>query len=341
MVGFGMVDFDAQLRLFTETLALNKSPKTGEAYASDLRLLKLHLVLARAACVVNQNTELCYQLEKKLDHGKLTPDATQVLESFQIDLSQITSQDLIGYFLFLKQILGYAQTSINRKIVAVRQFFKYLLKHQVLQDPTIIADLETKAIRRNEAPVHLKAEEAFAFLELVRKNGNLRDYAIFLIMLSMGLRISEVVAMNVDDITDDTTVYRVVGGKGNKNRLVPVPPSVRDAVAAYKRVRPGDKAKGKDRLALFLSNKYTRITPRAIQQRLKEYAKATDLTETQKATLTPHKLRHSFATALYLNGEDLRTLMRLLGHEDISTTTIYTHVDEEKLVASLSKNPFA
>lgn len=336
-----MIDFDTQLRLFTETLALNKSQKTGEAYASDLRLLKLHLVLARAKCVVNADPKLCYQLEKSLDNGRLTPNASEILGCFQVDLSQITSQDLIGYFLFLKQGLGYTQSSINRKIVAVRQFFKYLFKHQILHDLTIIADLETKTIRRNEAPVHLKADEAFALLEQVKKGGNLRDYAIFLIMLSMGLRISEVVAMNVDDITQDTTVYRVVGGKGNKNRLVPVPQSVRDAVAAYKRVRPGDKAKGKDRFALFLSNKYTRITPRAIQLRLKEYAKATNLTETKKATLTPHKLRHSFATALYLNGEDLRTLMRLLGHEDISTTTIYTHVDKEKLMASLEKNPFA
>lgn len=336
-----MVDFDAHLRLFTETLALNKSPKTGEAYASDLRLLKLHLVLSRAECVVNLDPELCYQLEENLDNGRLTPAAIEILDSFKVDVSLITAQDLISYFLFLKETLGYAQSSINRKIVSVRQFFKYLLKHEIIHDPTVIADLQTKTVRRNEAPVHLKPEEAFALLEQVKKSGNRRDYAIFLIMLSMGLRISEVVAMNIDDITPETEVYRVVGGKGNKNRVVPVPQSVRDAVAAYKEVRPGDKAKGKHRLALFLSNKYTRITPRAIQQRLKEYAKAANLTETKKALLTPHKLRHSFATALYLNGEDLRTLMRLLGHEDISTTTIYTHVDQEKLIASLDKNPFA
>lgn len=337
-----MVSFDEHLEHFVNTLALNKSPRTSEAYRSDLKLLKLHLVLSRSSCVVNPDRELAYRLEDELSrHGRLSSAGEDLLAQFVVDVAAVTASDLVNYFLFLKQTLGYAQTTINRKIVAVRQFFKYLLQHRVIDDSSVIVDLETKTVRRNEAPVHLKAEEAFAFLQTVKKANNPRDYAIFLIMLAMGLRISEVVAMNVDDIDDRTSVFRVVGGKGNKNRLVPVPDSVKKAVKDYLRVRPGAKARGKDKLALFLGNKYTRITPRAIQQKLKEYAKASPLPESKKELLTPHKLRHSFATALYLNGEDLRTLQRLLGHEDISTTTIYTHVDDEKLLSSLDKNPFA
>lgn len=337
-----MLDFDEQVQNFVATLGLNKSINTARAYHSDLKLLKLHLVLARCPCVQAPSVAQYSRLEEIwVDNGnRLSPPAEELLDFFTVDIEKIKSGDLVDYFLFLKQTLGYAQTTINRKIVAVRRFFQYLLRHQLLDDATIISDLETKAVRRNEAPLHLTADEAFHFLDTVRRYGNERDFAIFLIMLSMGLRISEVANMNVDDIDENTEVFRVVGGKGDKNRHVPVPQSVRQAVAAYKRVRPAAKAKPEHRLALFLSNKYTRLTPRAIQQKLKQYAALSQLPESKKAKLTPHKLRHTYATALYVNGEDLRTLMRLLGHEDIATTTIYTHVDEEKLMASLEKNPF-
>lgn len=339
-----MLDFDLQVERFIAALGINKSLNTAKAYRSDLRLLKLHLVLARCPCVIPPRNKDAYsELEAALeanDH-KLSAVSNRLLDGFTVDLEAIRPDDLVGYFLFLKETQGYAQTTINRKIVAVRRFFKYLFRHELLPDPSLIYDLETKTIYRNEAPLHLSAEEAFRFLDTVRRHGSERDYAIFLIMLSMGLRIGEVIQMNVDDIGPETRFYQVTGGKGGKNRPVPVPGAVREAVADYKQVRPKDKAKGQHRLALFLGNKYTRITPRAIQQKLKEYTELTDLPESKKVILTPHKLRHTFATALYLNGEDLRTLMRLLGHENIATTTIYTHVDSEKLIASLDKNPFA
>ena len=340
-----MLDFDLQVERFIAALGISKSLNTAKAYRSDLRLLKLHLVLARCPCVTPpRNGRIAYgQLEAALEANdqRLDSDSSRLLDGFTVDLEAIRPDDLVGYFLFLKETQGYAQTTINRKIVAVRRFFKYLFDHQLLRDPSLVYDLETKTIHRNEAPLHLTAEEAFHFLDTVRHHGSERDYAIFLIMLSMGLRIAEVIQMNVDDIGRETRFYRVTGGKGGKNRPVPVPPAVREAVADYKRVRPRDKAKRQHRLALFLGNRYTRITPRAIQQKLKEYVELTDLPESKKLMLTPHKLRHTFATALYLNGEDLRTLMRLLGHENIATTTIYTHVDDEKLTASLEKNPFA
>jgi len=339
-----VLDFDLQVERFIAALGITRSLNTAKAYRSDLRLLKLHLVLSRSKCVTPPQDKAAYhELETVLaaNDNKLGLEANRLLDSFTVDLEAVTPDDLVGYFLFLKETLGYTQTTLNRKIVAVRRFFAYLFDHQLLSDPALIRDLETKTIHRNEAPMHLTAEEAFAFLNTVQQHGNERDYAIFLIMLSMGLRIGEVVQMNVDDIGPDTEFYRVTGGKGGKNRPVPVPPAVREAVAEYKKVRPGHKAKGRHRTALFLGNKYTRITPRAIQQKLKDYVQLTDLPESKKVMLTPHKLRHTFATALYLNGQDLRTLMRLLGHEHIATTTIYTHVDKEKLIASLNKNPFA
>ena len=339
-----MLDFDLQVERFIAVLGITKSINTAKAYRSDLRLLKLHLVLARCSCVTPPQDQTAYgDLEAALQANdyRLSAVSGRLLDSFTVDLESIQPDDLVGYFLFLKETLGYAQTTLNRKIVAVRRFFMYLFNHKLLPDPSLISDLETRTIPRNEAPQHLSAEEAFHFLDTVSQHGSERDYAIFLIMLSMGLRISEVVKMNVDAIGPDTDSYRVTGAKGGKNRPVPIPSVVREAIAAYMKVRPGDKAKGQHRLALFLGNRYTRITPRAVQQKLKEYVALTHLPESKKLMLTPHKLRHTFATALYLNGEDLRTLMRLLGHENIATTTIYTHVDKEKLMASLDKNPFA
>ncbi|NMB45129.1 MAG: tyrosine-type recombinase/integrase [Firmicutes bacterium] len=339
-----MLDFDLQVERFIASLSINKSLNTAKAYRSDLRLLKLHLVLARCPCVTLPHSKIAYsefEAAFEADNQRLTAVSSRLLDGFTVDLEAIRPDDLVGYFLFLKETQGYAQTTINRKIVAVRRFFKYLFDRELLPDPFLIYDLETKTIHRNEAPLHLTAEEAFHFLATVQRHGCERDYTVFLIMLSMGLRIGEVVQMNIDDIGPETTFYRVTGGKGGKNRPIPVPPAVREAVAEYKKVRPRGKAKGQHRLALFLGNRYTRITPRAIQQKLKEYVALTDLPDSKKLMLTPHKLRHTFATALYLNGEDLRTLMRLLGHENIATTTIYTHVDDEKLLASLDKNPFA
>ena len=339
-----MLDFDLQLERFIAALGINRSLNTAKAYRSDLRLLKLHLVLSRAHCVTPPQDRTAYhRLETALEanDNRLGPEASRLLDSFTVDLETVTADDLVGYFLFLKETLGYTQTTLNRKITAVKRFFTYLFDHQMLSDPSLTRDLQTKTIHRNEAPMHLTAQEALIFLDTVRQHGDQRDYAIFLIMLSMGLRIGEVVQMNVDDIGPDTEFYRVTGGKGGRNRPVPVPPAVREAVTEYKKVRPGHKSEGQHRMALFLGNKYTRITPRAIQQKLKDYVQLTDLPDSKKLMLTPHKLRHTFATALYLNGEDLRTLMRLLGHEHISTTTIYTHVDKEKLIASLDKNPFA
>lgn len=339
-----VLDFDLQVERFIAALGITKSLNTAKAYRSDLRLLKLHLVLARCTCVTPPRSHTAYSdLEAALEANdqRLEAASNRLLDGFTVDLEAIQPEDLVGYFLFLKETQGYAQTTINRKIVAVRRFFKYLFDHELLSDTSLIYDLETKTIHRNEAPLHLTAQEAFHFLDVVDRHGCERDYAIFLIMLSMGLRIGEVVQMNIDDIGPDTEFYQVTGGKGGKNRPVPVPPAVREAVSNYRRVRPRDKVKGQHRMALFLGNRYTRITPRAIQQKLKDYVELTRLPDSKKVMLTPHKLRHTFATALYLNGEDLRTLMRLLGHENIATTTIYTHVDKEKLIASLDKNPFA
>ncbi|NLK09157.1 MAG: tyrosine-type recombinase/integrase [Firmicutes bacterium] len=339
-----MLDFDLQVERFITVLGLNMSVNTAKAYRSDLRLLKLHFVLAGYDCVLPPEDQSAFhELETSIARNgyRLSKTSRKHLDSFTVDLKRVTADDLVGYFLFLKDTLGYAQSTLNRKIVAVRRFFTYLAKHKLIPDLGIIGDLETKTVRRDEAPKHLSSEEAFEFLDAVKRHGCPRDYAMFLIMVSMGLRVSEVTSMNIDSIGPNVDFYQVVGAKGGKTRHLPVPDAVKEAVADYMKIRPHDQAKGQHRLALFLGNKYTRITSRAVQQKIKEYAELTDLPESKKIMLSPHKLRHTFATALYVNGEDLRTLMRLLGHENISTTTIYTHVDKDKLMASLEKNPFA
>lgn len=164
------------------------------------------------------------------------------------------------------------------------------------------------------------------------ENSKERDYAILTLFLNCGLRLSELANINVDDIKDDKLT---VIGKGNKQRTVYLNDACINAINRYLSVRPKENLK--DKKALFLSKRLQRISIKTIQYLVKKYLKKANLTGKKYST---HKLRHTAATLMYKYGKvDIRTLQKLLGHSNISTTQIYTHVDDSELKEALNKNP--
>lgn len=161
-----------------------------------------------------------------------------------------------------------------------------------------------------------------------------RDYAIITLFLNCGLRLSELVNIDINKIKEDTLT---VIGKGNKERTVYLNDACIRAIENYMRVRPNDSAIDKE--ALFLSSRNTRINKRTVELMVKKYLKNASIVD---GKYTPHKLRHTAATLMYKYGNvDIRALQQILGHESVSTTQIYTHIDDEKLRQAVQSNPLS
>lgn len=228
--------------------------------------------------------------------------------------------------------------SVARKISALRSFFRYLLRQGVLAvDPT--ASVSMPKLGRH-IPVFLSVDEVFSLLEEPGGNDQFqrRDTALLELLYSTGMRVAEIVNLNLEQVDFGAGMVRVVG-KGNKERLIPVGSQALDAVTLYldnrllllaKRREQGKKG---DEQALFLNNRGGRLTTRSVERMVQSYAIRAGIA----APVTPHALRHSFATHLLEMGADLRVVQELLGHASLSTTQKYTHLTVDHLMAVYDK----
>jgi len=219
----------------------------------------------------------------------------------------------------------------NEKIVSIRQFWKYLKTKAHLIDDNITEELETpkqpKRIVR-----YLTLEESVRLL-IETGSSSVRDNCIITIFLNCALRLSELAALNVDQVNTD--ILSVIG-KGNKERKIYMTPAVKQALAQWLPIR---NAMTISTDALFISRNGGRLTTRAIQNVVKKHILSAGL---NPKGLSTHKLRHTAATLMYKYGHvDIRSLQQLLGHESIATTEIYTHVDDSQLQAAVNANPLA
>ncbi|SFL89308.1 tyrosine-type recombinase/integrase [Halanaerobium salsuginis] len=227
----------------------------------------------------------------------------------------------------------------NRKLFAIRSFYKYLLHYEMVNKNPAEAIDSSKTDTRLE-PIYLKLKEAQQFIAAIEEHGGinkLRDLAITKLFLYAGLRISELVNLDFDNLDLEDSSIKFYG-KGNKERYVPLHEDVIIAIRKYMRERNSIKIKESDaRQAIFLSRHGRRLSPRTIQLFVKKYAKQAGLSRAEK--ITPHKLRHTFATTLYRQTKDIKVLQDLLGHSNISTTQIYTHVDTEEKKNAIDELP--
>ncbi len=248
-------------------------------------------------------------------------------------IKSISLSDLYAFMAFVSNDRDNSSYARARKVASLKSFFKYITFKAKLIDFNPAAELESPKIMKR-LPRYLNVEESKQLLNSIDGEFSERDYAIITIFLNCGLRLSELVGINLNNIKG--SVLTVIG-KGNKERSIPLNQACIKALDGYMKVRPVNAVK--DRNALFLSARKQRISKESVQKIVKKYIRAAGLDPERYST---HKLRHTAATLMYKYGHvDIRSLQELLGHESISTTQIYTHLDSNQLRTAVDSNPLA
>lgn len=255
-------------------------------------------------------------------------------------LKKITLQDIHGYISYMAIDLKSSPATRARKISAIRVFFKYLTSKAKIIDVNPAQDLETPKLGKR-MPRYLSLEESKKLLNVSQDDtdrNSVRDHAIITLFLNCGMRLSELVGINISNIDFSESRMTVIG-KGNKERTIYLNKACMNALKDYLSIRPHDKVKNDSRDALFLSERKERISNRTVQNIVKNELARAGLDTTKYSV---HKLRHTAATLMYQYGDvDIRALQELLGHESISTTEIYTHVNDERVRNAVENNPLA
>ena len=308
-----------ELQSFLDHLSLNRnaSAHTVEAYASDIGQF-LHFTAAARGC------------------------APEALRPAQLDLAAVRA------FMADLHRQGHARTSVSRKLSALRAFGRFLRREGIIEiDP---ASLAAAPKREHKVPAHLSVDEMTRLLEMPDAGEPLgrRDRAILELFYASGLRLSELVQLDLGDVNLNARIVRVMG-KGRKERLVPFNTSTKTALAAWLKDRaalreaaivgeprpaPGSRRSAEARREpVFVNFRGTRLTGRSVQRLVARYVSGCST----RFGISPHALRHSFATHLLEHGADLRAIQELLGHVQLSTTQRYTHVNVAQLQLAYRK----
>ena len=240
--------------------------------------------------------------------------------------------------LMIRRYLGYvhkknAKSTVARKLSAIRSFYRYLIKRGLIEDNP--AEMISTPKQRKTIPGYLSVDEMFRLLDSIQTETlfGLRNRAIFETLYSSGIRVSELAGMNISDVDFARSLIRVMG-KGGKHRIVPIGQKALEAIKAYRNQlrRETGNASG-DEGPLFLNKDRGRLTTRSIARILNKLVDACGLI----SPVSPHALRHTFATHLLDAGADLRTVQELLGHKSLSTTQKYTHVSIDRLMKTYDR----
>jgi len=241
-------------------------------------------------------------------------------------------QAMLSYLLDLKE-RGYAATTVARKVAAIKSFFGFLVAEGILRNNPTQGVSSAKVGKSLPKPISIS--QVHRLLEQPTKLSTpeaKRDSAMLHLLYASGMRVSELVSLNLDDIIDDG--YVRCFGKGHKERLIPIAPRAALVVKEYLTEARPHLAHNIDEKALCLNRRGERLTRQGLWQILKGYAKSAEL----GTEITPHTLRHSFATHMLSGGADLRSVQELLGHANISTTQVYTHLTTEHIRRAYEKS---
>ena len=259
------------------------------------------------------------------------------ISSADIELVRsVTISDLYAFMVYCKEELKNNTATRARKTSTLRIFFKYMSvqTHRLETNPAEL--LESPKVKQS-LPKHLTLENSLDLLNAVDGANERRDYCIITLFLNCGLRLSELCGLNLSDISSDGII--TVTGKGNKERSVYLNDSCKTAIKRYLEVRPNEGIPVTERKALFISRNHRRLSPKTVQHIVK--------TTLEKAGLggqgfSTHKLRHTAATLMYQHGEvDIRVLKDILGHSNLGTTQIYTHVSDYQIKNAIDSNPLS
>ena len=293
------------------------SERTIQEYYFDIRLFLKYI---RA---VQTDTDLNIEDMKISD---VTPD----------DLKKISVTDIYNFIFYTSDERHNKDRARYRKISALRSFFKYLTKVAHLVDADPMRDIEVPS-PKSSMPRFLSLNESMRLLNASDNSESVRNYCIITLFLNCGMRLSELVGINVSDVDFYENRMRVLG-KGRKERMVYLNNACVESINNYLAVR-NENHKADSEPALFISNRGTRISKRRVQQIVEETLKLAGL---DGKGLSTHKLRHTAATLMYQYGDaDVLTLKELLGHSSTATTEIYTHLNDERVRNAVENNPLA
>lgn len=280
---------------------------------------------------INLREFLTYTVTEKKICDKDTVDLHVCDENF---FKNITLDDAYKYLYYCKSDKKNSDATRARKVVAIRQFFKYLTYNKQILDTNPMKVLDSPK-QKKSLPKYLTLEQSLSLLQSVDGENKERDYAILTIFLNCGLRLSELVNLNYTDIRPDHSMC--ILGKGNKERTVYLNKACISAIERYMQVRPKDGVIDKE--ALFLSKRLKRISPKTVQHLVKDFLEKSGL---GTLGMSVHKLRHTAATLMYQYGDtDILVLKDILGHENLNTTEIYTHLIDEQRKNAVENNPLA
>ena len=251
------------------------------------------------------------------------------------DVRNVTYRDIYNFLLYANIQRKNKECARARKLCAIKNLYKFLINsYEIKENPTEKLEAPKK---KKSLPKFLTLEESLHLLSSITPPNYERDFAIITIFLNCGLRVSELEGISLGDI-DSNFEKLTVTGKGSKQRIVYLNDACREAIKKYLSVRPTDP-KHKDRNALFISRNKNRLNVKTIQHLVYKRLKEAGL---DGRKMSVHKLRHTAATLMYQHGHtDVRVLKDILGHEDLSTTQIYTHLSDEQMQKAADSNPLA
>lgn len=293
----------------------NKSELTVLEYASDLRLFFRYLLIYRKK--VDENTDF--------DSIDISSIGLDMIETVSI-------QDAYAFLSYCRNERKNDAASRARKASALRAYFKYMSINTKQIEENPMQELESPKAKK-ALPKYLTLEESVNLLNSIDGKFKERDYCIIALFLNCGLRLSELVGLNYGDIRSDNSMR--VTGKGNKERIIYLNDMCINAINEYMKVRPVEGVKDKN--ALFLSSRLSRISPKTVQYIVKTFLDKAGLGDQGFST---HKLRHTAATLMYQQGNvDVLLIKEILGHENLATTEIYTHIIDSQLKDAVASNP--
>ena len=311
--------------LYHETVK-GHSRKTVDEYFLDLRTFFRYLKVSKGLAPRNAELEeiSIQDIDIHFVKSVTLSDVYDYLGYLSRDRAQQQNAADTGY--------GLNANSRARKVATIRSFYKYLTVKAHLLEENPVQDLDSPKVMKS-LPRYLSLEESQQLLSSVRGQNKVRDFCILTLFLNCGLRISELVSLNLSDVRSDH--LRVIG-KGNKERIVYLNDACVKALNAYlleRRSKPSADAR-----ALFTTSRLDRISKSAVHALVKKHLGDAGLDQSKYSA---HKLRHTAATLMLHNGVDVRTLQELLGHEHLNTTEIYTHVEDQGLRQAALLSPLA
>lgn len=281
-------------------------------------------------------------VEKFINYLKVEKNSSDhTIKNYGIDLKvfsdflgdkDISSVDHLALRRFLADMRAknYSKRTVARHLASLRTFFKFLFREGLIKTNPATAVITPKLDKK--LPNILDADKIDRLMQAPpdKTTAGLRDRALFETLYSTGARVSELVGLDSDDVDFISGVVKLFG-KGKKERIVPIGEPALKAIRQYMKSREGRNVK--DRNAIFLNKAGGRLTDRSVRRILDKHISAASI----EMKVSPHSLRHSFATHLLDRGADLRSVQELLGHMNLSTTQIYTHVSTERLKAVYDK----